>query len=65
MIVVVVAVAVLIGALLGAVAGFVGGLVDCAIMRLVDVTLSFPPMLLAMAVDRLARARAARTRRSP
>jgi peptide/nickel transport system permease protein len=46
----VVAAAVAIGALLGALAGFLGGMVDSVIMRLVDVTLSFPPMLLAMAV---------------
>lgn len=46
----VVALAVLIGACCGAIAGFVGGLLDSAIMRLVDVTLSFPPILLAMAV---------------
>ena len=35
---------------LGAIAGFFGGLLGGAIMRLVDVTLSFPPVLLAMAV---------------
>jgi peptide/nickel transport system permease protein len=46
----VVTLAVLIGAFLGAISGFVGGIVGGAIMRLVDVTLSFPPMLLAMAV---------------
>ncbi|MCO5731504.1 ABC transporter permease [Rhizobium sp. SSA_523] len=46
----VVVIAVAIGATLGAISGFVGGLVGSAIMRLVDVTLSFPPMLLAMAV---------------
>lgn len=46
----VVALAVAIGAFLGALSGFVGGFVDTVIMRLVDVTLSFPPMLLAMAV---------------
>jgi peptide/nickel transport system permease protein len=39
-----------IGTLLGAVAGFVGGLVDAVILRLADVTLSFPPVLLAMAI---------------
>ncbi len=48
--VVVVASAVFIGAMLGALAGFFGGLFGGAIMRLVDVTLSFPPVLLAMAV---------------
>ncbi|KEX97311.1 hypothetical protein X658_0211560 [Brucella neotomae 5K33] len=47
---VVVVSAVIIGALAGAVAGYRGGWVDAAIMRLVDITLSFPPMLLAMAV---------------
>ncbi len=46
----VVILAVAIGASLGALAGFLGGLADTVIMRLVDVTLSFPPMLLAMAV---------------
>ena len=48
--VVVVALSVAIGAVLGAISGFVGGLAGGGIMRLVDVTLSFPPMLLAMAV---------------
>ncbi|GGA78755.1 peptide ABC transporter permease [Nitratireductor aestuarii] len=46
----VIASAVVIGCTLGAIAGFVGGIVDEAIMRLVDVTLSFPAILLAMAV---------------
>jgi peptide/nickel transport system permease protein len=48
--VIVVATAVTIGALLGAISGYIGGIIGAAIMRLVDVTLSFPPMLLAMAV---------------
>ena len=39
-----------IGAALGALAGYFGGVVDSIVMRLVDVTLSFPPILLAMAV---------------
>lgn len=42
--------AVAIGAFLGAIAGYVGGVVDGLIMRLVDVTLSFPPILLAMTI---------------
>lgn len=46
----VVTIAVTIGALLGAISGFVGGFLGAAIMRMVDITLSFPPMLLAMAV---------------
>lgn len=48
--IVVVALSVTIGAMLGAISGYSGGLLGSAIMRLVDVTLSFPPMLLAMAV---------------
>jgi peptide/nickel transport system permease protein len=46
----VIASAVGIGATLGAIAGYVGGFVDGAIMRLVDITLAFPPILLAMAI---------------
>lgn len=46
----VIALSVLIGSALGAIAGFIGGLIDEIIMRIVDVTLSFPPILLAMAV---------------
>ncbi len=42
--------AVVIGSTLGALAGFFGGWSDSVIMRLVDVTVSFPPILLAMAV---------------
>jgi len=42
--------AVLIGSFVGAIAGYMGGIVDGAAMRLVDITLSFPPILLAMAV---------------
>lgn len=48
--VIVVFAAVSIGSLLGAIAGYIGGLVDAVIMRLVDITLAFPPILLAMAV---------------
>ncbi|PZN06367.1 MAG: D,D-dipeptide ABC transporter permease [Bacillota bacterium] len=40
--------AVLIGVPLGALAGYVGGWVDEGIMRLTDVFLSFPPLLLAI-----------------
>ena len=42
--------AVALGSLIGAAAGYLGGWVDAVLMRLVDVTLSFPPILLAMAV---------------
>ena len=48
--VVVVFVAVSIGSFFGAIAGYMGGWIDAIIMRLVDITLSFPPILLAMAV---------------
>ncbi|MTH62486.1 ABC transporter permease [Paracoccus litorisediminis] len=41
---------VVIGAALGAIAGYVGGKVDAAIMRLVDITVAFPPILLAMTI---------------
>jgi peptide/nickel transport system permease protein len=43
--------ALLIGVPLGAVAGFSGGVVDEVIMRATDVFLSFPPLLLAMAIS--------------
>jgi peptide/nickel transport system permease protein len=39
-----------IGCILGATAGFVGGWVDSVIMRIADITLSFPAILLAMVV---------------
>lgn len=48
--VIVVACSVAIGSVVGAVAGFFGGWTDSVLMRLVDITLSFPPVLLAMAV---------------
>jgi peptide/nickel transport system permease protein/oligopeptide transport system permease protein len=38
-----------VGILLGALAGYYGGLVDNIIMRLMDIMLAFPPLLLAMA----------------
>lgn len=43
-------ISVLIGSLLGAIAGFFGGIVDAVIMRLADITMAFPSILLAMAV---------------
>jgi len=42
--------AILVGSILGAVAGFVGGWVDNLIMRLMDILLAFPGLLLAIAV---------------
>jgi peptide/nickel transport system permease protein len=42
--------AVAIGTVLGSLAGFFGGWIESVVMRLVDVTLAFPPIFLAMAV---------------
>lgn len=47
---VVVSIAVLVGAPLGAVAGYFGGWIDEIIMRLTDLFLAFPSLLLAMAI---------------
>jgi peptide/nickel transport system permease protein len=49
--VIVIVSAVLIGSALGAIAGFLGGWVDQVVMRTVDITLAFPPIFLAMAVN--------------
>jgi peptide/nickel transport system permease protein len=38
------------GSLAGALSGFVGGLFDDVFMRLADITLAFPPIVLAMAI---------------
>lgn len=38
------------GTLMGAIAGYVGGVTDMVIMRIVDIFLSFPDMVLALAV---------------
>lgn len=46
---VVLAIAVPIGVILGGVAGLFGGWIDETIMRITDVFLSFPPLILAMA----------------
>lgn len=42
--------AILIGAFIGAIAGFAGGLSDNILMRLMDIVLSFPALILAIAV---------------
>ena len=42
--------AIVIGTILGAVAGFAGGTADNVIMRLMDVLLAFPALLLAIAI---------------
>jgi peptide/nickel transport system permease protein len=39
-----------VGAFVGAVAGYAGGRVDEVLMRVVDVVLAFPPIVLAMAI---------------
>lgn len=46
----IVIVAVVIGTLLGAVAGYFGGWIDEVIMRITDVFLAFPPLLLAITI---------------
>ncbi len=45
-----VAISVTLGTVLGAVAGYVGGLVDSAIMRLVDMVISFPRLVLLITI---------------
>lgn len=47
---VVVGLAVLVGVPLGAAAGYLGGWMDGLIMRITDLFLAFPPLLLAMAI---------------
>ncbi|HEY0832755.1 MAG TPA: ABC transporter permease [Azospirillum sp.] len=47
--------AVVIGVSLGLVSGYTGGRVDAAIMRVADVQLSFPAILIALLVDGVAR----------
>ncbi len=42
--------AIIIGTILGAIAGFVGGWLDNVIMRLLDVLLAFPSLLLAITI---------------
>ena len=42
--------AVIVGSLIGATAGYVGGTYDLLIMRLADITLAFPSIVLALAI---------------
>ncbi len=51
-----VALAVVIGVSLGLLAGYAGGKVDAFIMRVADVQLSFPAILIALLIDGVARA---------
>jgi len=48
--------AMLVGVTLGLVSGYVGGKLDAFIMRVADVQLSFPAILIALLIDGLARA---------
>lgn len=45
-----------VGTMLGLIAGFRGGWVDAALMRLCDVMLSFPPILVALLISGVGRA---------
>lgn len=47
---------VVVGVGLGLLAGFVGGRIDAFIMRVCDVMLSFPPILIALLIDGVGRA---------
>ena len=51
-----VAFAVVVGVCLGLVAGYFGGIVDGVIMRIADVQLTFPAILVALLIDGLVRA---------
>jgi len=51
-----VALAVVLGVALGLVAGYAGGKLDAFIMRVADVQLSFPAILIALLIDGVARA---------
>ena len=48
--------AMVVGVTLGLISGYVGGRVDALIMRVADVQLSFPAILIALLIDGLARA---------
>lgn len=51
-----VALSMLIGIVLGLISGYVGGRIDALIMRIADVQLSFPAILIALLIDGVARA---------
>lgn len=48
-------IAAVIGILLGLISGYSGGVIDMIIMRIADVQMSFPPLLVALLIDGLAR----------
>jgi len=47
---IVIAFSTIVGSLIGASAGFIGGIYDLVIMRFADITLAFPPIVLALAI---------------
>lgn len=51
-----VALAMVLGIVLGLIAGYAGGRIDAIIMRIADVQLSFPAILIALLIDGVARA---------
>lgn len=51
-----VALAMILGIVLGLIAGYAGGRIDAIIMRIADVQLSFPAILIALLIDGVARA---------
>lgn len=51
-----VALAVMVGVALGLLSGYLGGRIDALIMRVADVQLSFPAILIALLIDGVARA---------
>ena len=48
--------ATVLGVLLGLLAGYLGGMVDAVLMRIADIQLTFPSILVALLIDGLARA---------
>src|SRR5699024_3847662 len=48
--------AMMVGIILGFIAGYVGGRTDAIIMRIADIQLSFPAILIALLIDGVARA---------
>ena len=54
--------ALLLGVMLGLLAGWRGGWIDTVIMRVADVQLSFPAILIALLIDGVARSDAAARR---
>lgn len=51
-----IALAMVFGTVFGLVSGFLGGWVDVVMMRIADIQLSFPPILVALLIDGVARA---------